>query len=137
MSQWAEFLERLKRASDYREQIVATLFVPAREPVFDDPQEPLHPALVEALKRVGIERLYRHQAEACDAARRGENVAVFTPTASGKTLCYNLPVLDTLLKDPKAKGILPVPNEGSGSRPVEEVAGTRFGEGIASSDLRW
>ena len=103
MSQWAEFLERLKKTADYRGQIVATLFVPAREPVFANPQETLHPALAEALKRMGIERLYRHQAEACDAARRGENVAVFTPTASGKTLCYNLPVLDTLLKDPKAR----------------------------------
>ena len=111
MSQWTEFLERLKRASDYRGQIVATLFVHAREPVFDDPKEPLHPALVEALKRVGIERLYRHQAEACDAARRGENVAVFTPTASGKTLCYNLPVLDTLLKDPKARAFYLFPTK--------------------------
>ncbi|MCS7266225.1 MAG: DEAD/DEAH box helicase [Armatimonadetes bacterium] len=101
-SRWSKLLERLKNSSDYRNQIVATLSVSAREPVFADLKEPLHPKLQEALKRMGIERLYKHQAQACDAARRGENVAVFTPTASGKTLCYNLPVLDTLLKDPKA-----------------------------------
>lgn len=111
MSQWAEFLERLKKDVDYRGQITATLFIPAREPVLADPEEPLHPALVEALKRIGIERLYQHQAEACDAARRGENVAVFTPTASGKTLCYNLPVLDTLLRDPKARAFYLFPTK--------------------------
>jgi len=110
-SQWDEFLGKLKKASDYRNQIVATLFVPAREPVFADLQEPLHPTLQEALKRIGIDRLYQHQAEACDAARRGENVAVFTPTASGKTLCYNLPVLDTLLKDPKARAFYLFPTK--------------------------
>ena len=43
--------------------------------------------------------------------RRGENVAVFTPTASGKTLCYNLPVLDTLLKDPKARAFYLFPTK--------------------------
>ena len=110
-SQWDEFLGKLKKASDYRNQIVATLFVPAREPVFADLQEPLHPTLQEALKRIGIDRLYQHQAEACDAARRGENVAVFTPTASGKTLCYNLPVLDTLLKDPRARAFYLFPTK--------------------------
>jgi len=110
-SQWDEFLRKLKKASDYRNQIVATLFVPAREPVFADLQEPLHPTLQEALKRIGIDRLYQHQAEACDAARRGENVAVFTPTASGKTLCYNLPVLDTLLKDPRARAFYLFPTK--------------------------
>ncbi len=110
-SQWDEFLGKLKKASDYRNQIVTTLFVPAREPVFADLQEPLHPTLQEALKRIGIDRLYQHQAEACDAARRGENVAVFTPTASGKTLCYNLPVLDTLLKDPRARAFYLFPTK--------------------------
>ncbi|MCX7642828.1 MAG: DEAD/DEAH box helicase [Armatimonadetes bacterium] len=110
-SQWSEFLERLKRAPDYRNQIVAIFSVPAREPVFADPKEPLHPKLLEALKRIGVERLYKHQAEACDAARRGENVAVFTPTASGKTLCYNLPVLDTLLKEPRARAFYLFPTK--------------------------
>lgn len=108
---WGDFLERLKRDADYRGQIVATLFVPAREAVFGDPEIPLHPALLEALKRIGIERLYLHQAEVCDLARRGENVAVFTPTASGKTLCYNLPVLDTLLKEPEARAFYLFPTK--------------------------
>ncbi|MCS7186053.1 MAG: DEAD/DEAH box helicase [Armatimonadetes bacterium] len=110
-SQWGEFLERLKNSSDYRNQIVATLSVPAREPIYAEPEEPLHPKLQEALRQIGVERLYQHQAEACDAARRGENVAVFTPTASGKTLCYNLPVLDTLLKDPKARAFYLFPTK--------------------------
>jgi len=110
-SQWGEFLERLKKSADYRNQIVAVLSVPAKEPDYAEPEKPLHPKLQEALRRTGIERLYRHQAEACDAARRGENVAVFTPTASGKTLCYNLPVLDTLLRDPKARAFYLFPTK--------------------------
>ncbi|MER3500666.1 MAG: hypothetical protein C4295_04155 [Candidatus Fervidibacterota bacterium] len=110
-SAWSEFLERIKRSANYRGQIVATLFVPAREPVFADPQQPLHPLLTEALKRVGIERLYQHQAQAADAARKGENVAIFTPTASGKTWCYNLPVLDTLLRDLNARAFYLFPTK--------------------------
>ncbi len=110
-SAWQKFLTQLQQAETYRNQIVATLFIPAREAAFADPAIPLHPALKEALRRVGIERLYQHQAEACDAARRGEHVAVFTPTASGKTWCYNLPVLDTLLKDSQARAFYLFPTK--------------------------
>jgi DEAD/DEAH box helicase domain-containing protein len=55
--------------------------------------------LVYALQERGIERLYRHQTDSVEAALRGQNVVVVTPTASGKTLCYNLPVVNTLLAD--------------------------------------
>ncbi len=57
----------------------------------------LHPALLDALKCHGVESLYSHQREAVDLARSGQSVVVATPTASGKTLCYNLPVLDATL----------------------------------------
>ncbi|MCS7191361.1 MAG: DEAD/DEAH box helicase [Armatimonadetes bacterium] len=110
-SRWSKLLEGLKNAPDYRNQIVTILSMPSREPVFAELEEPLHPKLQEALARIGIERFYKHQAEACDAARQSENVAVFTPTASGKTLCYNLPVLDTLLKEPKARAFYLFPTK--------------------------
>ncbi len=61
------------------------------------------PRLREALERRGVTALYTHQAEAFTAVERGENVVVVTPTASGKTLCYNLPVLNHLLRDPSAR----------------------------------
>ena len=62
----------------------------------------LAPPVLEALARLGIPRLYSHQGEALAAIRSGKNLLVATPTASGKTLIYNLPVLESLLAEPKA-----------------------------------
>lgn len=58
----------------------------------------VHTELVDALRSLGIEQLYTHQAQAWQAAQKGEHFVVVTPTASGKTLCYNLPVVDALLR---------------------------------------
>src|SRR5260370_16682595 len=60
----------------------------------------LSPGLVTALAGRGIERLYSHQADAYRAVRQGRHLVVVTPTASGKTLCYNLPVLHRPLSAP-------------------------------------
>jgi len=59
-----------------------------------------HPALREAMKRRGVNELYSHQRKAVDAAHGGRHVVVATPTASGKSLCFHLPVLQSLLDDP-------------------------------------
>ena len=73
--------------------------------------ECLHPALKKALQEAGIERLYSHQAEAIEAAHQGRNVVVVTPTASGKTLCYNLPVLHSKLVAPFSKALYLFPTK--------------------------
>jgi DEAD/DEAH box helicase domain-containing protein len=65
----------------------------------------LHPRLVEALRARGVERPYTHQAEAVERALAGRDVVVVTPTASGKSLCYALPVLDAWLRDPEARAL--------------------------------
>jgi DEAD/DEAH box helicase domain-containing protein len=70
-----------------------------KEAEFAEPLEPLHPKLQAALKKLQIKQLYAHQAESIDAVREGKHLALVTPTASGKTLCFNLPVLETILKD--------------------------------------
>jgi DEAD/DEAH box helicase domain-containing protein len=90
---------------DFRDRIVHVERIPAREARFAAPQRPLDGRLRGALDSMGIGSLYSHQAEAVDAARRRENVAVVTSTASGKTLCYNLPVLEALLADPQATAL--------------------------------
>jgi DEAD/DEAH box helicase domain-containing protein len=95
------FLDELRRRPLYRGQIVHARALPARTARFGDLDGPLHPDLENSLRAQGITRLYTHQAAAVNATRRGEHVAVVTPTASGKTLCYNLPVLDALLRDPE------------------------------------
>jgi DEAD/DEAH box helicase domain-containing protein len=70
----------------------------------------LHPALAAALRGAGIEALYEHQAQALEAAWQGPTI-VTTGTASGKSLCFNLPALDTLLRDPKARALYLYPTK--------------------------
>ncbi len=72
---------------------------PALPGSFEELPPELHPRLAEVLRQRGIERLYSHQRQAFERVRSGENVVTVTPTASGKTLCYNLPVLDSVLRD--------------------------------------
>ena len=71
----------------------------------------VHPKVREALARQGITKLYAHQAEAWDAARRGGNLIVTTGTASGKTLAFNLPVLDALAREPKNRALYLYPTK--------------------------
>ncbi len=106
-----QLLDDLQSSPFYRERITAWHEVPAREPLWADFPPLLHPDLVRALRQLGVERLYSHQAAAVNAAGRGESVVVVTPTASGKTLCYNLPVLDAVLRDPNARALYLFPTK--------------------------
>jgi DEAD/DEAH box helicase domain-containing protein len=83
----------------------------ATDAVTADLPEGLDPRLPAALATRGITRLYSHQREAFDHVRAGRSVVVATPTASGKTLCYNLPVLDAILKDPGARALYLFPTK--------------------------
>src|SRR5256886_5446350 len=71
----------------------------------------VRPELATALAARGIERLYAHQAEAWEHVRAGRHVVVVTPTASGKTLCYNLPVLQRLLERPTSRALYLFPTK--------------------------
>ena len=81
----------------------------------------LDPRLRAALERRGVEQLYCHQAEAFAHIAGGGNVVVTTPTASGKTLCYNLPVLDTILKDPAARALYLFPTKALAQDQMAEL----------------
>jgi DEAD/DEAH box helicase domain-containing protein len=83
---------------------------PAREAAFVDFPETLAPQLKNALIKRGIQQLYSHQAEAFSHSL-DKNVVVVTPTASGKTLCYNLPVLNKLTEDPAARALYLFPTK--------------------------
>jgi DEAD/DEAH box helicase domain-containing protein len=85
--------------------------LPARPARYAPWPRDLDPRLVAATRAKGIEQLFTHQAQAVEAALRGENVIVVTSTASGKTLCYNLPVLNTLLRDPEARALYLFPTK--------------------------
>ncbi len=84
---------------------------PARPADCVDIPDSVHPQLREGLIRRNIPKLYTHQAEAFELAKAGKNVVVVTPTASGKTLCYNLPVFDLLMRDPEARSIFLYPTK--------------------------
>ncbi len=107
----AEFLARVTRERWYAGQIAGVRHLPARPAAFRDPERPLPAPLAAALAARGIRRLWSHQAEAVDRARRGESVVVVTGTASGKTLCYLLPVLEAVNEDPLATALLLYPTK--------------------------
>lgn len=85
--------------------IVAWKVFPARAAQFGQLPAQLQPALREMLAQQGIHELYTHQAQAWQAVKNGQNPVIVTSTASGKTLCYNLPVLNTLLQEPDARAL--------------------------------
>ncbi len=95
-----ETFEAMHAAPD--SPITAIRRQPAREAEFVEMPTEIDARLVQALEKRGVERLYSHQGEAFERIRQGKNVVIVTPTASGKTLCYNLPVLNALLGDPDA-----------------------------------
>ncbi|MHC1712955.1 MAG: DEAD/DEAH box helicase [Solidesulfovibrio sp.] len=82
---------------------------PASPPLFADPARPFIRPVADLLAARGIPRLYAHQARATDLARAGRHVAVATPTASGKTMTYLLPVLEEVIKNPDSRAIFLYP----------------------------
>jgi len=107
----AKFLEAIRRGRYYEDQIVRVERLEPRDAEFRDLDTPLLGPLADVLKQDGIERLYTHQAAAVEAIRGGDDVVVVTSTASGKTLCYNVPVLESLLADEKTRALYLFPTK--------------------------
>src|SRR5437763_3479143 len=107
--------------------------LPASQAVFAPLPGDLRPELLAALQSRGIERLYSHQAEAYSAVRSGRHLVVVTPTASGKTLCYNLPVLQRLLENPARRAIYLFPTKALAQDQLAELGALKRGLAI---DLR-
>ncbi|NPA91686.1 MAG: DEAD/DEAH box helicase [Chloroflexi bacterium] len=105
------FLEKLRRQRWYKGQIVHVEEIPARPAEYGTLDRPLHPQVQRALEHMGITRFYTHQAQAINAARAGHNVIVTTGTASGKTLAYNIPVLESLAEDWRARALYLYPTK--------------------------
>jgi DEAD/DEAH box helicase domain-containing protein len=81
----------------------------------------LDPRLTAALKSRGISKLYTHQASAIEHALAGRNVVVVTPTASGKTLCYNVPALHSILQDPSSRALYLFPTKALAQDQLAEL----------------
>lgn len=126
-----ETFEAMRAAPD--SPITAIRRQPAREAEFVDLPATIDDRLAHALNKRGVERLYSHQGEAFEQIQDGKNVVIVTPTASGKTLCYNLPVLNALLADPDACALYLFP-----TKALSEDQLSAFNEMVDSmgSDIR-
>jgi len=106
-----EFIEQLKQESFYENQLAHIERLSARRAQYASLQRPMMRSLVEAIQAGGTRKLYTHQAQAIDAVREGQHVVVATSTASGKTLCYNVPVLEAIALEPRTRAIYLFPTK--------------------------
>ncbi|MGE5528141.1 MAG: DEAD/DEAH box helicase [Patescibacteria group bacterium] len=105
------FLDHLTTGRGYRGQLVFVKEIPARAARYGELAPALPAPLLERLAELGVARLYSHQAEAIAAVRAGRNVVVTTGTASGKTFCYNLPILERTLAAPGTRALYIFPTK--------------------------
>jgi DEAD/DEAH box helicase domain-containing protein len=128
------------------ETLTAVRHFPARPAQWADFPGWIHADLRAAYQAKGIERLYSHQATAAEAAHEGKNIVVVTPTASGKTLCYNLPVVNAILENVDTRAIYLFPTKALAQDQLAEIhdlnqkLDNRFGvftyDGDTPSDAR-
>ncbi len=133
---WADLLDG--------EEIAYSGVEPPREPKLEPLPDDLDPRVASSLVASGVTALYRHQAEAWEAARRGENVVVTTGTASGKSLAFNLPVLDAIARDPKTRALYLYPTKALAQDQARSLAELRLKglrpaiyDGDTPSERRW
>jgi DEAD/DEAH box helicase domain-containing protein len=104
-------LERLAADPELAGRLVSRETIPARPASYADLRDPLPAELTERLAGRGIERLWSHQAAAIDALRAGTNVVLATGTASGKSLCYQLPIVEGVLAGRRETALLVFPTK--------------------------
>lgn len=107
----AGLLERMKSRRDYVGQLEHVEMLPERLGRYAEPAKPLPAVLKRLLANRNIEQLYSHQVAALEAARADQNVVVVTGTASGKTLCYNLPILEAAVESQFARALYLYPTK--------------------------
>ena len=107
----SDFINELKHDRDYEGQIVAVHKIRQQRAVYQDLEQPLRAALADELARRGIKRLYCHQADAIDQVHAGNHIVVVTGTASGKSLCYQIPSIEAILDDRKNRSLYLFPTK--------------------------
>lgn len=118
-----QVLEGLREDPQIGPNIVHWEIIPPRPAQYAEFPSALDSRLRDVLIKRGITRLYTHQASAIETVLGGNNIVVVTPTASGKTLCYNLPVLDRILKNPSARALYMFPTKALSQDQLAELHG--------------
>ncbi|NDI35599.1 DEAD/DEAH box helicase [Chengkuizengella sediminis] len=116
-----ELITEIKNMSQFKPQITHWHTIPAKEAHYAEFPEQIHENLKQVFLDRGISSLYTHQAESFQEIHKGNHVVTVTPTASGKTLCYNLPVLQRLLEDDSARALYMFPTKALAQDQVAEV----------------
>src|SRR3954465_15933446 len=129
----AAVLSRLLEEPSMARGVVHHAVLPARPPDFGDFPDWLAARLVGGLAGRGISRPYTHQAEAIQAVHSGSDVVVVTPTASGKSLCYTVPVLQAIAEDPAAPALFLFPTKALGQDQVAELGDLVHDAGLTVS----
>src|SRR6202049_294591 len=120
-------------AADFQGEITLDHVISEASATFAPLPPDLRSDLAAALAARGIESLYSHQADAYNAVRKGRHLVVVTPTASGKTLCYNLPILQRLLENPERRALFVYPTKALAQDQLAELSALKHGLPI---DLR-
>ena len=116
-----EVLDAFAARDHNGEVLTAVRHFPAREAQWADFPAWVHPNLVSAYAAKGIRRLYTHQASAAEAVHAGNHLVIVTPTASGKTLCYNLPILNTILENSDTRALYLFPTKALAQDQLAEL----------------
>jgi DEAD/DEAH box helicase domain-containing protein len=116
-----EVLDAFAARDHNGELLTAVRHFPARDAQWADFPAWVHPDLASAYAAKGIRRLYTHQAAAAEAVHAGKNVVIVTPTASGKTLCYNLPVLNAVLENSDTRALYLFPTKALAQDQLAEL----------------
>ena len=142
----SQILDTFVSRDPHREILTAMRQYPAREAQWADFPSWIHADLRAAYNAKSIRQLYSHQAAAAEAVHAGKNIVIVTPTASGKTLCYNLPVLDAILSDFDTRALYLFPTKALAQDQLAELydlnqrLDNRFGvftyDGDTPSDAR-
>ncbi|MDD4874749.1 MAG: DEAD/DEAH box helicase, partial [Dehalococcoidales bacterium] len=107
----SSFLKYITSQPSFNGQIAHLEPLLPREAIYAETKKPLNPDLEASLKKRRIYPLYSHQAEAIDLARSGANVMIATSSASGKSLCYNIPVIEAILAEPNSRALYLFPTK--------------------------
>ncbi|MCG2821905.1 MAG: DEAD/DEAH box helicase [Candidatus Atribacteria bacterium] len=114
-------LNELKKYNKVSSRFTDWRHIPAKSGIYEEFPEWIEDKLVMILKEKGINKLYSHQASALEFIRNKKNVVIVTPTASGKTLCYNLPVLDSILRDENSRALYLFPTKALSQDQLTEL----------------
>jgi DEAD/DEAH box helicase domain-containing protein len=128
-----DLIAELTDSPGYRGQIAAVLDLSPRRARYAKSEPPLSPAVRQALAEQGISRLYVHQHAAIEAAMRGTHVAVAAGTASGKTLCFLVPIAEAIQARPTSRALVIYPTKALAQDQLRKMKAFGAGEAFVAS----